>query len=796
MRVRDRTSALLGCAALLVAILVVGGALRWTQAIVAALVALALIPQLWSRRALDRKSPLLVALGIAAGVTALQLIPLPEGLLYAFDPVGMDLRADGASLLDTSPWIAITLDAPGTLRALAYFLILLGVAAIALRMSTSERGRFLVLAGVTAAIALCALVVAVHAVFAADTLYGLYEPDQAQPAVLGPLLNPNHLGSLMAVGAVSSIGLMLYTRQPSWLRASWVVTLLACATVTVVTLSRGATLALVAGTLVALGVLVGQRFAGTSHSKRRRARLLMTSLPIGVVATCTILVVILLNAGSGVEREFARTSLQEIDQPTSKYEAWKSAMQLVDEAPWVGVGRGAFESAFTRVHPPSGFVTFSHLENEYIQAVVDWGLAGALALAGALLWLAVKAIRRWRDGPLAAAALGGCVVVGLQSNFDFGVELLGLAIPITAIAATLTYVPLREIKPRPLLVGRLLRGAHIALLGIVALLLMSDQTKSVLEDHSDLTDQGVTLDDVKATAQRHPLDYYAYARAASLLATNGDTQGIRLLNHALRLHPTHSGLHRMAGTMLLQSGHVDQAAFEYAAALRATKAPQELLEEILKRFPKDKVANAIPTDFANLDVVIKTLRELERSEVATAWLRRVLASDPKDVRACELLYSIALRENDLGAAEEAGRSCVEIVPDRATRLSLARVLMRKKGYSEVVRLLADVEEWPGRIDEKINAWLIRCDAYEGLANWESAKRCVRQLEVSGYVDAARRPDINKRIERVEKAKRDAAPQIVPSTPILQKPVWPPVMRPDTGSGSSGSASGSASGSGM
>ena len=75
MKRRDTTSLAIAALALLTAVLVVGGVLRWTQAIVAGLVALALLTQLFARRSLDRVSPLVVLLGIAMALTAIQLIP-------------------------------------------------------------------------------------------------------------------------------------------------------------------------------------------------------------------------------------------------------------------------------------------------------------------------------------------------------------------------------------------------------------------------------------------------------------------------------------------------------------------------------------------------------------------------------------------------------------------------------------------------------------------------------------------------------------------------------------------------
>src|SRR5262245_60425326 len=103
MRPRDRISLAIGAAALLASVLVIGGALRWTQALVAVLVALALVMQLGSRRRLDHVSPLVVLLGIAIALTAVQLIPLPGGLLEALNARGNELRSDGAELAGTAP---------------------------------------------------------------------------------------------------------------------------------------------------------------------------------------------------------------------------------------------------------------------------------------------------------------------------------------------------------------------------------------------------------------------------------------------------------------------------------------------------------------------------------------------------------------------------------------------------------------------------------------------------------------------------------------------------------------------
>jgi O-antigen ligase len=744
MRFRDWVTALAGLAAVAVSIFAMGGVLRWTQAIVAVLVAVSLGAAFVSKRGLGRLSPLMVLLGIAAALTAVQLIPLPGGLLDLLSPTANALREDGSALLATSPAQTITTDRPATLGALAFFLILLGIAQIAMRLSTTEKGRYRVVAVVAALCGLAALITFIHTMFAMTELYGVYKPYYAQPIVLGPILNANSLACLMAVGAMLGIGLAAYRRQPGWLRALWLLVVAGCGVITVTTVSRGATLAFIAGGLMTVCVLVAQRLIGGDVSKRRRARFMTSALPIGVVAACMVVLVVWLNAGN-VERQLSQLSVDELSQTRSKFVAWKSAAQLIEESPWVGSGRGAFESAFTRVHPASGLAIYSHVENEYIQAVVDWGVLGALALAFAAIWLAVVAVKRWRDGPLAAGALGALTVVAIQSNVEFGIEFLGLAAPVTAIAATLAYVPLRDVTR--LRAVRLGRGAHIVALAVVAGLLLSSATTLLDEDRRAI-DANRSFATVRVSAERHPLDYYSYAVAAELADRAKDPRAIRLLNHAMLLHPTHPGLHRMAARMLYRDGFVSQATIEYAAAIRFTSKPDKLIAEIVSFFPRDEAAQAIPVDYPNHEMLARTLIDLGRTDVATRWLERVLVQRPNQARACDQLFFIAANGN-VDAARIATRRCTEILPDYPARVSIANALASRKAYAEVIEFLRDVDSWESRVDDKINGWLAVCDAHTGLGHIEEAKRCLRLLDGSPDMRIERRNEIITRLETIK-----------------------------------------------
>lgn len=755
MRLRDQLTGIAALAAIAVAIFAVGGVLRWSQALVAVLAGLALCGTALSHREPARLSPLVALLGIATGLTILQLLPLGP-IVDGISPMVAALRSDGSELLGIAPWNALTADAPATLTALVSLLALLGLALVTLRIATSERGRYRIVAAVAALCGLAAVVTGIHEILGLRALYGLYEPIYAQPILLGPLLNTNTLAGLTAVGATLGIGLAAHRRQPGWLRALWLVQIIACGAVTAGTVSRGATLALLGGALVTIALLLAQRFAPQDGSRRSRARLVSTALPMSVLAGCLVVLVIYSNAGN-VERQLSQLSFDELHYSRSKFAAWRSATQLVEESPWIGVGRGAFEPTFTRVHEPSGLATYAYLENEYLQAAVDWGIPGTLLLALALLWFAFIAGRRWRDSAITAGALGALVVVGIQSNVDFGLQFLGLAAPVTAIAATVAYVPLREAR-RPLLAPAL-RIIHAVALLVGAGLLLTSITTPLDEDRRVIA-RTASLDRVRESVARHPLDYYGYAVAADLSSRRGDPQAIRLLNHAMALHPTHPHLHRMAARMLHTQGFVAQAEVEYAAALRMTISPKPLLAEIVGKFSAEQAASALPLDHAHPAVLVRTLQELGRGDIARRWLARVLRVHPHASQVCALLYKIA-EGGDTEAAEIAGRRCADRLPDYQTRLSLARMLATKGNHVEAILLLEDVESWQSRRDDKIDAWLALCDAHLALRYIDETKRCLRRLDASPDMLEERRGEIIKRLDAIHDQRSPTGSAAVP-----------------------------------
>jgi len=727
MRTRDRFCVAFGAAALGTSTLVIAGVFRWTQAIVAVLVGLALATQLSSRRKLDRISPMVALLGVAIALTVLQLIPLPSAIVHALDPTNATLRADGTHLANTSTWSCLSMDVAGTLRGLTYLLILLGVALVSLRLAASERGRFLLVGGVAIACGLVAIVTALHLIVNADTIYGVYDVPALEP-VIGPFVNPNHFGCLMAFGATISIGLAFYEKQTAVWRAVWVLTGVGCTALALLSESRGAAVSLAIGVVVTAALLISRRLGDVSRGVRRRTA--FDQFPIIIVLTLGFGLAVYSSAG-GVAEQLGRTSLGELEHKTSKFAAWKASTELLHESPWIGVGRGAVEPVFTHVFPSTAYATFGHLENEYIESVVEFGVPGAIVLAVILGWCVLTGLRRWRDGPLAAAALGGLAGVMFQSSVDFGVELLGVGVPVVIVAATLQLVPLRETSQlRRLQLGR---GLLIAALALSALVLRSSWTTTLEEDHDALmaTDT-VTLDQTAAVIQRHPLDYFAFGMAGQQLIHQRDQRAAAYLNHALRLHPYQPGLHRFVARMLIAIGAKSQAALEYSLAMNGAP-PHLLLKEIIAMLPAaDDAAAAIPIDYPVPESILKSLSELDRDDVAERWLVRATLDHPtQDLELLDTLFNLAFSRRDFDVALRAAEARFALMNTNTSRLMIARVRFEQHDYAAVYTELAGVESWPGRLDERADAWLLVCDSYREQRRWDDALHCLHTLDANG-----------------------------------------------------------------
>jgi hypothetical protein len=240
--------------------------------------------------------------------------------------------------------------------------------------------------------------------------------------------------------------------------------------------------------------------------------------------------------------------------------------------------------------------------------------------------------------------------------------------------------------------------------------------------------------DVRASITRHPLDYYGFGMAADLTSHGSDTGAIAYLNHALTLHPTHPGLHRLAARMLVGLQRYPQAAVEYSLALSAEWAPRPLLEEIVTLIPDvDVIADAIPADYPSPDVIRHALAQMKRTDIEQKWLARVANLPQHDLRVIDQLYDLAEARGDLAAAEAAAQLRLSVARTTVSRLKLARVQLVRAEYPALLDELANVRTWTGASDDRGAAWMILCDVHIAQKDWDAANECLHRLDASALL---------------------------------------------------------------
>lgn len=731
MRTRDRIATLAIVVTVAASLIALGSAPRWAACMSAFLAIATALPYIASRRTLDHASPLLWFFGLAAGFTALQLVPLPAALTEWIAPGKHALTTANATALahDTPAFIAVSYDPPATWLELAKLLGYLVFAGTCLRVASSTRGRMslaVLIASAGAAMAACALL---HYGLGMDTLFGVYHPQARPSPYLAPLLNDNHLAGFLACTVPIAIALAISShgvRRLAWIGASAL-----SAGVSLLVQSRGAAVAMVVGLIV-------MTFLGwLQHNRKRRGNVrtsrklqLSQTVPAGIVVLCGV-VLLATFTSDGVRDELTGTTTAELTREGSKLGVWQASAELVRDNTWTGVGRGGFEAAFTRVHD-SGLDTYSHVENEYLQTLIDWGLPATAILTLILLWLVMVAARRWHRSPLEVGALSSLVVVGLQSSVDFGVELSGFALIVIALAS----IPLsrnlsrarahRRRMPFALRIATLLTAlvaAAIASSPLASTARDDDHTMTALLVDSAISDQQV-IDAGRYAFERHPSDYMLAARLAqAYYYRKRDPRAIALINRALNLNPRHAGLHVFAARMLVAGGRFEQALIEFSLALGYAGEPKSIIDDLVRWFPDpETAARGMPVSRDRFDVLMYRLQTMGHHDIALYYALRCKDAFSSDLDVLGSIFALAMNLGDIELALDASLRLYERRGSDTDVLSRARALRFAGRTEEAIEISTQLIDASKHTD---NAPAL--ELYENLA--------ISQLEL-GRVDLA------------------------------------------------------------
>ena len=287
---------------------------------------------------------------------------------------------------------------------------------------------------------------------------GSYDVVSVSPAVARRLAEPlgysNGLGAFAAIGIVLAAGLALQLR-----RLPLAAPLLVLVPVLYFTYSRGAWLALAAGTLAAV-MAMGRLRRGPA-----------VGIAVAAAAAVAILVV---RAGGPAAAVRAFSHAPPAVKPgehrrllslsgSSRAQYWHVAWKEYASAPWLGTGAGTFQRRWLRDRPAPLPVLDAH--SLYLETLAETGPVGLVLLGGALC-VPILAALRARGDPLVAPALGGYVVFLVHAAQDWDWELPAVTLAALACAASLLILGEHAVR-RPL--SRRTRIGAVAVSGVIAL---------------------------------------------------------------------------------------------------------------------------------------------------------------------------------------------------------------------------------------------------------------------------------------------------------------------------------------
>ena len=307
--------------------------------------------------------------------------PRSRGALALLASVGLIVLATlGASLWQGAPW-PLSLSAVGTMLAAV---LVIAAAAAAARAGLARK----------AFTAFCIALVVAGIASSAIGLIQVFAPalpdgDWIAPASIvgratGNLRQPNHLSSLLLWSAVAAI--WLGEARVIYREIAWMLTLLF---IEVIVLSASRT------GLLGMFALLGWGLLDRRLSRSTRIALLLSPLAYLALWEASALLSHQLGLSFGGEERLSGKGLY---VSYSRFAIWKNALSMIAQHPWLGVGFGEFNFAWTLTPFPDRPVAFfDHAHNIALQFGAELGIPLTLVVLGLMgyalreAWLTAEA---------------------------------------------------------------------------------------------------------------------------------------------------------------------------------------------------------------------------------------------------------------------------------------------------------------------------------------------------------------------------------------------------------------------
>ncbi|HMJ14470.1 MAG TPA: O-antigen ligase family protein, partial [Polyangiaceae bacterium] len=364
--------------------------------------------------------PPAAGIALALGVyTCIQALPMPLSWLAALSPIAADTWS--RALLpfgEPAPaWATLSLvprlSLVEALKWWTYACVFVLAAGVS-RVRGPKAGVAIVFVSGT----LAAGVTLVHGLLGSSQVFGLYEPKFVPGRwAVGPLLNTNNLSGYLNLAIFCGVGLLFGNsrhRFRYWIAFRLVVLI----ATSLLAASRGG----VIGLLLGSGLLVP---AGLSLRRRSAVISRRTLGALALFATLGLALALI-----GGTRETWRALY---DANLAKLELAVWTKPIVEDHPWFGVGRGAFETVLPAYHDASGHMSYTHPENFIAQWVTEWGLLVALLALAAFAWVFRSSRLQVRRSVTAMGAGVGVLALLAQNLVDLAFEVPAVVIALAVV---------------------------------------------------------------------------------------------------------------------------------------------------------------------------------------------------------------------------------------------------------------------------------------------------------------------------------------------------------------------------
>jgi O-antigen ligase/tetratricopeptide (TPR) repeat protein len=416
---------------------------------------------------------------------ALQMVPLPAGIVNILSPATLKLRTDlmhdipdSAERLRSLPLTFYLEQSIRQIRLLFSVVVVFVVTLNSFRRLDQIKQLVLVIACVGGFIALIALL---QDLTHTDKILWMDKPadDPFYIAHAGPFRNHSHFSQYMnlCLGAALAIALLNYKQtvrgaysamkdrlaaiEYQMLFGAMAIILL-CALAIIFSTSRSGMAALAGSGMLAIVMIAYKQRLGV-------VRTTAAILALLILGTALVL------ASPSVRESFAELSghsysVRERSQIISALPAqWK-------QYPLVGTGLGAFEVVFPMFDVSRQERMATHAEDEYAQLMTETGAVGLLMALVFICMVAASYTKVLRKGSSDAAAIAiglgyGVLAVLIQSAFDFGQHLMANAMLMAVICALL--LNLRQVHRRAAEVQEEPRRGSVPLRGFACLVIVA-----------------------------------------------------------------------------------------------------------------------------------------------------------------------------------------------------------------------------------------------------------------------------------------------------------------------------------